>query len=307
MSSVLIIGGGGFIGTNLSHILSEQGAKITVVDQFNVSVLNPNIKFIQGNFADTNFLGDLFKKEKFDVVIHLISTLIPSSDYVDFSNSKDLNSFATFELIRIMLENNSDKLIYFSSGGTIYGDCEDDRICEDEKLKPQNYYGFSKLLIEEYIQLQARINNLKYVIVRPSNPYGKGQKSNSKQGLIAVALGKILNNKPIEIWGDGSVIRDYLHIDDLCLAIKKIILKDSWDKIYNIGSGKGISINKIISIIEEITKKKLEINYLPSRAVDVSINILDISKINSDNGWKPQIELREGIEELWKFFSKNKE
>jgi UDP-glucose 4-epimerase len=145
------------------------------------------------------------------------------------------------------------------------------------------------------------------VIVRPSNPYGKGQKSNSKQGLIAVALGKILNNKPIEIWGDGSVIRDYLHINDLCLAIKKIILNESWDKIYNIGSGKGISINKIISIIEEITKKKLEINYLPSSAVDVSINILDISKINSDNGWKPQIELREGIEELWKFFSKNKE
>jgi UDP-glucose 4-epimerase len=304
MSSILIIGGAGFIGSNLSHILCEQGFKITVVDQFNVSISNPDIKFIQGNFADTNFLGALFRKEKFDVVIHLISTLIPSSDYSDFNNSKDLNSFATFELIRIMLENNSDKLIYFSSGGTIYGNCNKDRISEDEKLQPQNYYGFSKLLIEEYIQLQARINNLKYVIIRPSNPYGKGQKAHSKQGLIAVALGKILNNKSIDIWGDGSVIRDYLHVSDLCFSINKILKSNKWSRIYNIGSGEGISVNNLLNLIENTINKKAEINYFQSRFIDVPSNVLDISKIKEETDWEPKVTLKDGIKDLWDIMSK---
>jgi len=308
MISILLIGGAGFIGSNLANLLSSSNYKVTVVDQFPIEShnFNGNITFVQGNITDNNFLGGLFRKNKYDIVIHLVSSLIPSSNFSDFNSSRVLNTFSTFELLKHMEENNVNKIIFFSSGGTVYGNNLNSKNIESNKLLPENYYGFTKLIIEEYIQLQARLSNLKYVIVRPSNPYGIGQKSHSKQGIIAVALGKTLNNQPLDIWGDGSVIRDYLHIEDLCLAIKKIILNDSWNKIYNIGSGKGVSINKIISIIEEITKKKLEINYLPSRAVDVPINVLDISRITNDNGWRPQKELREGIEELWKIFSKIK-
>jgi UDP-glucose 4-epimerase len=303
MNSILILGGAGFIGTNLSQILSEKGYNITIVDQFYYQNLHSKIKFIQGNFSDANFLGGLFRKEKFDVVIHLVSSLIPSSDYSDFNNGKDLNSFATFELIKIMLENNSNKLIFFSSGGTIYGNCNSELINENEKLKPQNYYGFSKLLIEEYIQFQARVNNLKYVIVRPSNPYGFGQKIHSKQGLIAVALGKILNNQPIDIWGDGSVVRDYLHISDLCLAISAILKNDNWQKIYNLGSGEGVSVKNLLKLIENIIEKKIEISYHPSRLVDVHSNVLDITKIKNETCWKPEIPLITGIKELWETIS----
>jgi UDP-glucose 4-epimerase len=203
-----------------------------------------------------------------------------------------------------MLENNSDKLIYFSSGGTIYGNSNKDRINEEEKLKPQNYYGFSKLLIEHYIQLQARINNLKYVIARPSNPYGMGQKSHSKQGLIAVALGKIINNEAIDIWGDGSVIRDYLHVSDLSLAILNILNNDKWGEIYNIGSGEGISINNLLHLIEKTIDKKIIINYFESRFIDVHSNVLDISKIKKETGWTPQIKLDVGIKDLWEIMTK---
>jgi UDP-glucose 4-epimerase len=305
MNSILIIGGAGFIGSNLSLILNEQGFKVTIVDQFNAIDQNSNIKFIQGNFSDTNFLGSLFRKEKFDVVIQLVSTLIPSSDYGEFNNSKDLNSFANFELIKIMLENNSDKLIFFSSGGTVYGKCNMPLINEEEKLKPHNYYGFSKLLIEEYIQLQGRLNNLKYVIVRPSNPYGRGQKVHSKQGLIVVAMGKILNKQAIDIWGDGSIVRDYLHISDLCFAVNEILKSNNWQKIYNIGSGEGVSVKDLLYLIENTIQRKMEINYYPSRITDVPSNVLDISKIRNEIGWKPTVSLTNGIKDLWETISKN--
>lgn len=309
MYSILIIGGAGFIGSNLTQLLSNHNYNITAVDQFAFEIQPDckNVSFVQGNITDSNFLALLFRKSKFDIVIHLVSSLIPSSNYSDFNSSRDLNTFSSFELMRQMEENNVKKIIFFSSGGTVYGNNKNDIIREDSRLLPENYYGFSKLLIEEYIQLQFRLNKLKFVIVRPSNPYGNGQKTHSKQGIIAVAMGKLINNEALEIWGDGSVIRDYLHVSDLCMAIYAIIKNDSWNKIYNIGSSEGVSINGIINIIEEVSQKKLIVNYLSSRAEDVPRNVLDTTKIKNDTDWTPKIELRNGLKGLWETLSqKNK-
>lgn len=309
MYSILIIGGAGFIGSNLTQLLSNHNYNITAVDQFAFEIQPDckNVSFVQGNITDSNFLALLFRKSKFDIVIHLVSSLIPSSNYSDFNSSRDLNTFSSFELMRQMEENNVKKIIFFSSGGTVYGNNKNDIIKEDSRLLPENYYGFSKLLIEEYIQLQFRLNKLKFVIVRPSNPYGNGQKTHSKQGIIAVAMWKLINNEALEIWGDGSVIRDYLHVSDLCMAIYAIIKNDSWNKIYNIGSSEGVSINGIINIIEEVSQKKLIVNYLSSRAEDVPRNVLDTTKIKNDTDWTPKIELRNGLKGLWETLSqKNK-
>lgn len=309
MYLILIIGGAGFIGSNLTQLLSNHDYNITAVDQFAFEVQPDckNVSFVQGNITDSNFLALLFRKSKFDIVIHLVSSLIPSSNYSDFNSSRDLNTFSSFELMRQMEENNVKKIIFFSSGGTVYGNNKNDIIKEDSRLLPENYYGFSKLLIEEYIQLQFRLNKLKFVIVRPSNPYGNGQKTHSKQGIIAVAMGKLINNEALEIWGDGSVIRDYLHESDLCMAIYAIIKNDSWNKIYNIGSSERVSINGIINIIEEVSQKKLIVNYLSSRAEDVPRNVLDTTKIKNDTDWTPKIELRNGLKGLWETLSqKNK-
>jgi len=309
MYLILIIGGAGFIGSNLTQLLSNHNYNITAVDQFAFEIQPDckNVSFVQGNITDSNFLALLFRKSKFDIVIHLVSSLIPSSNYSDFNSSRDLNTFSSFELMRQMEENNVKKIIFFSSGGTVYGNNKNDIIREDSRLLPENYYGFSKLLIEEYIQLQFRLNKLKFVIVRPSNPYGNGQKTHSKQGIIAVAMGKLINNEALEIWGDGSVIRDYLHVSDLCMAIYAIIKNDSWNKIYNIGSSEGVSINGIINIIEEVSQKKLIVNYLSSRAEDVPRNVLDTTKIKNDTDWTPKIELRNGLKGLWETLSqKNK-
>jgi UDP-glucose 4-epimerase len=154
--------------------------------------------------------------------------------------------------------------------------------------------------MEEFLRFSSRIHPINHLIVRPSNPYGSGQNLFGKQGLITVALGKILQNQPIEIWGDGNVIRDYLHISDLSQAIATLVDSDSINEVFNIGSGVGHSVNQIVEIIHEVSNLTTEVIYKPSRPVDIPVNILAIDKIKQKTGWQPRVELKNGIALLWK-------
>jgi UDP-glucose 4-epimerase len=298
MARILILGGNGFIGRNLAVSLVNQGFDIVSADRS----MSPNTIGIEqriGNLADTSFVHSLFDNLPYDWVIHLASSLIPSSGYDDFIRERELNITGGFELIRTMLKSGSRKLLFFSSGGVIYGNNGLHINNEEAPLSPMNYYAFSKLAMEQFIQLEARLSGLEYIIVRPSNPYGSGQNLFGRQGLIAVALGKILSGEQLQVWGDGSIVRDYLHISDLVSSINKLVNVKAVNEIINIGSGIGLSVNDVLRTIQQVTGNKLDVQYLPGRQVDVPVNILDIYKIQSITNWKPQIELEEGISSLW--------
>jgi UDP-glucose 4-epimerase len=299
MARILILGGNGFIGRNLSAALVSQNHQIVAADRAMVSD-SPGIEQKIGNLADASFVHSLFNSLPYDWVIHLACSLIPSSGYDDFIRERELNLTGGFELVKTMLKTGSKKLIYFSSGGAIYGNNGLQLNKEDSPLFPMNYYAYSKLAMEKFIQFEARLSGLEYIIVRPSNPYGSGQNLFGRQGLIAVSLGKILAGEPATVWGDGSVIRDYLHISDLCSAINSLVEIQPVNEIFNIGSGIGVSVNDILKTVQKASGKNLEIKYLPSRAVDVPKNVLDISKLQSATAWKPQIELETGVKALWK-------
>jgi UDP-glucose 4-epimerase len=299
MARILILGGNGFIGRNLSATLVSEDHQVVSADRSMVpDTLGVEQKI--GNLADSSFVHSLFRSLPYDWVIHLACSLIPSSGYDDFIRERELNMTGGFELVKTMLKTGSKKLIYFSSGGAIYGNNGLQINKEESPLFPMNYYAYSKLAMEKFIQFEARLSGLEYIIVRPSNPYGSGQNLFGRQGLIAVSLGKILAGEPATVWGDGSVIRDYLHISDLCSAINSLVEKQPLNEIFNIGSGIGISVNEILETVQRASGKQLEINYLPSRAVDVPKNVLDISKLQSATQWKPQIELETGVKALWK-------
>ena len=153
--------------------------------------------------------------------------------------------------------------------------------------------------MEEFYRLSSRTHDINHIIIRPSNPYGTGQNLFGKQGLITVALGRILQNKPIEIWGDGKVIRDYIHIQDLSKAITSLIESNVENQVFNIGSGLGHSVNEIIEMIHEVTGKNTGTEFKPSRPVDIPVNILSIDKITSATQWQPSIKLKDGIALLW--------
>lgn len=172
------------------------------------------------------------------------------------------------------------KFVYFSSGGTIYGNRSTMQpFVETDEMAPISYYGWSKQMMENSILFKNRTENLKYLIVRPSNPYGHGQNLHGKQGLVAVAIGKILEDKPVEVWGDGSAIRDYIYIDDLAKVFYQLIDRDVYNETVNLGSGRGYSVNDILAFLKIITKKDFKIVYENARPMDVSNMVLDTEKM----------------------------
>lgn len=304
MARVLVLGGSGFIGSNLIWLLLQDGHLITNFDRPGTSPINfssfESYRYIPGYISDSSHLRNVFNQEPYDCVIHLVSSLIPSSGYDNFLNDREINLTAGYEIVNNMISNGCNKIIYFSSGGTVYGNNGKEINSEDDRLCPVTYYGYSKLAMEEFLRVSSRIHPINYLIVRPSNPYGMGQNLFGKQGLIAVALGKILQNQEIEIWGDGKVVRDYLHINDLSRAIGLLVSSDCKNEVFNIGSGSGKSVNDIVNIIHEVTGENTGLSFKSARLVDIPVNILSIEKIKQKLDWTPTICLEDGIALLWK-------
>lgn len=146
-------------------------------------------------------------------------------------------------------------------------------------MAPISYYGWSKQMMENGILFKNRTEGLRYLIVRPSNPYGHGQNLHGKQGLVAVAIGKIMDGKPVEVWGDGSAIRDYIYIDDLAEIFFQLIDNDVTNETVNIGSGRGYSVNDVLAFLKIISKVDFKILYENARPMDVSNMVLDTTKM----------------------------
>lgn len=300
MSHILLVGGAGFIGSNVVSELCRRGHKDIIVLEPEFAIVSRvkhlPIRILRGNISNVDQIRSILTNEGIDTVVHLVSTIVPGSDFDAFKNEFSSVVFPTIQLLELCCKLKI-KFVFFSSGGTVYGERKNvlSPFRETDNMAPISFYGWSKQMMEDSIQYMHRTQQLRYVIIRPSNPYGSGQNLHGKQGLIAVALGKILNGEPIQIWGDGSVVRDYIYIDDLARAVCDIISNDSIENmVLNIGSGVGYSVNDIICMIQEIVLKKAKIEYVSSRQSDVSSMILNIDKLCGLIDFHP-IDIREGI------------
>lgn len=308
MSNILFIGGAGFIGSSIIKCMlaTNTSKNIYVIEPSfaNVSRLdNLNVTIYRGDLSNFDFMESIIHKNKIDTIVHLVSTLIPGSGYEDYKREIQNISFPTLRLTQLCCELGI-KFVYFSSGGTVYGNRQEPiPFKETDERNPISYYGLTKLMIENNILFEHRTQGLQYLIVRPSNPYGHGQALNGKQGLIAVALGKILSGGTIEIWGDGSSVRDYIYIDDLSDIINQLISREVINTIVNVGCGVGYSVNQILDITKSIVEEPVNVQYKPARSADVSTMILSTEKMNEyvDIQITP---LREGIR---KFYLEEKE
>jgi UDP-glucose 4-epimerase len=234
-----------------------------------------------------------------DIVFHLVSTTTPQTSNEDPLFDVQSNVLEAIHLLQECVAQSIKKVVFVSSGGTIYGNPDVLPVPEDSPTNPLCSYGISKLTIEKYLQLFYHLHQLDYLIVRPSNPYGPRQNPKNRQGLISVMLDRIARNQEIEIWGDGEVVRDYIYIADLVEAMSLSAFMDSTTRVMNLGSGTGLSINQLIRKVSEVLNVSVRVNYRPARGFDVPAIYLDIARAKAQLSWAPTTALEDGIQKTW--------
>lgn len=304
-STCLVLGGRGFIGSHLISALLSHGFRVRCFDRPHVEALGsdlldaPGFELIEGDLANEAEVAEAI--EGCDVCYHLVSTTLPKSSNADPVYDIESNVVATVKLLKHAVKSGVSKVIFTSSGGTVYGNPVSIPIQESHPTNPVSSYGISKLAIEKYLGFFKHLYSLDYTVLRIANPFGEGQRTYASQGAVAVFLGKILRGDAIEIWGDGSVVRDYIYISDVVDALLLAIEQTSDQHVFNIGSGRGHSLNELIGAIEKVTGRTADCRYLPSRTFDIPSNVLCNTLANQYLGWSPKVEFEDGLEKFAKW------
>jgi UDP-glucose 4-epimerase len=295
----LVLGGRGFVGSHLVDALLAHGHFVRCFDRQHVAPLgdahvsNPNFELYEGDLlSEADVGGALIGCE---VCFHLVSTTLPKSSNADPVFDVESNVLGTVRFLARATKSGLKKIIFVSSGGTVYGVPKQVPIPETHPTDPVCAYGISKLAIEKYLGLFKQLHGLDYTILRLANPYGERQRTHASQGAVAVFLGKVLRGESVEIWGDGSVVRDYIHISDVVDALLLALEKTGNEQVFNIGGGRGRSLNELLDSIESVTGIDAERCYLPGRAFDVPVSVLDIGRAQRELGWSPKIGFDQGL------------
>ena len=300
--NIVIIGAAGFIGTNLTLKLKQNKENhIALVDRhldyFVPEVEGENVELKQ---AVLNCDDDFKYLENQEVLYHLVSTTVPTTSNQHISQELQENVIFSSMLLEACVQYGVKKVVFISSGGTVYGKEVRCPLPEETPLKPISSYGLQKVAIENLLYLYRHMYGLDYRIIRLSNPYGPHQRPNGVLGAVTTFTYKALNKETIEVYGDGSVVRDFIYIDDAIKGIIKIAENDGSKRTYNLGSGKGTSIKEVVDTVEKVIGDT-EIVYKPGRAVDVPVNFLDISRYEKDYGRLELLSIEEGIKRTAEF------
>jgi len=297
----LILGGNGFIGSHLVDKLLAENHHVRVFDKYK-ELYRPPVPTVEYHYGDFGNRGLLSRAlSGIDTVFHLISTTLPKTSNDDPAFDVSSNVIETIFLLEQCVAHKIKKVIFISSGGTVYGLPETLPIREDSPTNPLCSYGIAKLTNEKYLALFNYLHGLDYAVVRPSNPYGSRQNPAAAQGAVSVFLGKAIRNEMIEIWGDGEIVRDYLFIDDLTDAIYRTAVTPTKSRVFNIGSGEGISLNYILKAIGNITAAEIKVEYRSKRLFDVPKIFLDISRAKEELGWAPVTPFEAGLKKTCDF------
>jgi len=294
----IIYGGGGFIGSHLAEELLKNNYEVTVFDKKNFSTINlasfiNNINIFEGDFNNENDLNSSLKN--IDYVFHLVSSTLPSSSNDNPVYDVQTNLISSLTLFNLLVKKKIKKIVFISSGGTVYGIPKQIPIKEDNSLHPICSYGIIKKTLEDYLFMFNYLFGLDYTVFRLSNPYGEKQNPIHSQGVIPVFLSKALHDEDIVIWGDGEVKRDYIYIQDAVKPLVDSLKYKGKEKVFNLGSGIATSLNELLFIIENILNKKLKIKYIEARKLDVPINQLDINRISEELNFILNTDLETGI------------
>ncbi len=306
---VLLLGAAGFIGTNLTiELAKKREDEITLVDKkkdffmpINNMHLN-NIHIVEASLTVDMDFDSILKDQ--DVVYHLVSTTVPTTSNQHISQELVSNVIFSANLFEACIRCGVKKVVFISSGGTVYGKEVDCPLKEKTATNPISSYGVQKITIEKLLYLYRYMYGLDYRIIRLANPYGPYQRPNGVLGAVTTFTYKALKGDEITVYGDGSVVRDFIYIDDAIRAIMKIVNGENKHRTFNLGCGYGTSIKQVLETIEKALGIKLNVSYLEGRRVDVPVNYLDISRYEKYYGALNPISLEDGIKKTADFMKK---
>jgi UDP-glucose 4-epimerase len=297
----MLLGGSGFIGTHLTRRLIADGFSPVVVDW-----VRPALPDVEFHAAEMRTVADLTPGllESVEAVYLLAWTTKPQSANQSPAYDLDSNVLAGLHLLDSLCKlQRRPSIIFVSTGGAIYGSPERLPAPETSCARPIGAYGIGKLAFEHYLELYRRLHGIDYVVVRPGNPYGEGQDPAASQGAVGVFLGKVARGEQIRIWGDGSVVRDYLYVGDLASGLRSALdyrpAAADAPRVFNLSSGDGVSLSQLVARIAAVVGKVPDVCYEPERLVDVPAIVLDCTRARELLGWCVATPLDEGLARTW--------
>jgi len=307
IEKVLVTGGAGFIGSHLVDELINRGYEVIVLDNFysgkienlRKNLKNKNFKLIKGDIRN---IKDVKKAVKdVNAIFHLAAIVSVPLSIENPILVNEVNVLGSLNVLKIAIEENVDKFIYASSCA-VYGEAENLPIKEEDKLNPLSPYASSKISVEYYCKVFYKVYGLKTVCLRYFNVYGPRQKTGEYAGVIPSFIERIINDKPPIIYGNGEQTRDFVYVKDVVDAsIKALEKEEAIGEVFNIGSGKAITINQLAEILLEIFgKEKLKPIYEKERIGDIKNSYASIDKVSKILEYKPKYTLRNGLEDMIK-------
>lgn len=295
---VTVMGGRGFIGSHLARALVRANYPVRIFDKVCadrslIADIEDNVQVLEGDVARADDV--LSAIEPAETVINLIHTTVPGSSMLNPAYDVETNVVSSVRWLSSLGETKVRKLIFISSGGTVYGLPETNLIDEQHPTNPINSYGVTKLMIEKYVAMYAALNRVEHLILRPSNVYGEGQRLHIGQGVIGVLAYRALRREPLEIWGSGNDLRDYLYIEDFVGAVMSLLDYSGPHRVFNVSSGRGHSVVEILEILKSQLRDMPEVVHTEARGFDVPVNVLDSTLLRQATGWEPRMPLEDGI------------
>ena len=297
LKKVLITGGAGFIGSHIVDKLLENNYSVAVLDNLSSGTEDnlqnsDKLKLYRVNIEKDN-LEDIFKTEKPDYVFHLAAQTSVNYSISNPYYDADMNIMATIRILKACKKYNVKKFITASSAA-VYGNPKYLPVDENHPTEPMSPYGLSKLTMEKYIQL----SDIPFIIFRFSNAYGPRQRSSKESGVVAIFDKAMKENAPINIYGDGTQIRDFVYVEDIASICVKVIETDVQNEVINFSTNKGVTLNELFNEMSRIYNYKQTPNYLPERAGDIKDSVLSNQKARNIFDELPQSDLITGLNNL---------
>lgn len=301
MTSVLVVGGNGFIGSHLVDRLAADGHEVVVFDRFSSGVpryVATGVRAVVGDLADTAALRGAMGGV--DEVFHLVSPTTPATAATDpVADIRDALP-QSVALLQAAVDAGVGRVVFASSGGTVYGDQPVEAFAETHPAAPISPYAVGKLAVEGYLRYFHRTTGLDTTALRIANPYGHRQRGARGQGVIAIALHAIAEGRPVTVFGDGSMVRDYVHIDDVTDTIAAMTGRPHAHEVYNLGSGRGVSLTELLAVMGDVTGMPVVTEHADVPPSFVQRSVLDIGRVEAEFGTSPRVALRDGIAEVWR-------